>query len=150
MLLDRFAQDEDLLAKTKQSYQLYRSMKDALEEALHSDYNEDDLEFLTFQLNEIDDAQLQEEELEELEQEQKHMMAYEKLSSSAAQAVALLDEGTISSIYESYRLLHPLTEDETFTDAAAQLLDVYYALDEQCSRIRTHLEELEFDEAHFP
>ena len=79
-------------------------MKDALEEALHSDYNEDDLEFLTFQLNEIDEAQLQEEELEALEQEQKRMMAYEKLSSSASQAVALLDEGSVSSIYESYRL----------------------------------------------
>ena len=64
LLLDRFARDEDLLAKTKQSYHSYRSMKDALEEALHSDYNEDDLEFLTFQLNEIDEAQLQEEELE--------------------------------------------------------------------------------------
>lgn len=149
MLLDRFAQDEELLRKTKQSYQAYRSMKEALEEALHSDYNEDDLEFLTFQLNEIDDAQLQEEELAELEQEQKRMMAYEKLSSSAAQAVELLDEGSVSSIYESYRLLHTLHEDETFTDAAAQLLDVYYALDEQCSRIRTHLEELEFDEGRF-
>ena len=67
LLLDRFARDEDLLAKTKQSYHSYRSMKDALEEALHSDYNEDDLEFLTFQLNEIDEAQLQEEELEALE-----------------------------------------------------------------------------------
>ena len=149
LLLDRFARDEDLLAKTKQSYHSYRSMKDALEEALHSDYNEDDLEFLTFQLNEIDEAQLQEEELEALEQEQKRMMAYEKLSSSASQAVALLDEGSVSSIYESYRLLHALHEDETFTDAAAQLLDLYYALDEQCSRVRTHLEELEFDEGRF-
>ena len=98
-----------------------------IRDRLHSDYNEDDLEFLTFQLNEIDEAQLQEEELEALEQEQKRMMAYEKLSSSASQAVALLDEGSVSSIYESYRLLHALHEDETFTDAAAQLLDLYYA-----------------------
>ena len=149
MLLDRFAQDEELLQSTKASWQTYRSIKKELEEALHNDYNEDDLEFLTFQLNEIDDAQLQEDELEELEQEQKQMMAYEKLSSAASQAVELLDGDSVASIYECYRLLHPLQEDTVFPDAAAQLLDLYYALDEQCSRIRTHLEEMEFDEAHF-
>lgn len=149
MLLDRFAQDDALLAKTKQSYEDYRKLKEELQEALNSDYNEDDLDFLTFQLNEIDDAQLQKEELEELEQEQKRMMAFEKLSSNASQAIELLDQGSVAAIYEAYRLLHNLHEDEQFLAAGDQLLDLYYALDEQCSGLRSHLEELEFDEARF-
>ncbi len=149
MLLDRFAQNDDLLKDVKESYHLYDKLKKDFETALHQDYNEDDLEFLTFQLNEIDEASLQEGELEELEQEQKQMMSYEKNAETASSAIQLLDDNSISSIYEAYRLLNMIQDDEIFQTLSSQLLDAYYQIDDYCSQIKKHLEDMEFDEEHF-
>lgn len=149
MLLDRFAQNDDLLKDVKESYHVYDKLKKDFETALHQDYNEDDLEFLTFQLNEIDEAALQEDELEELEQEQKQMMGYEKNAETASSAIQLLDDNSISSIYEAYRLLNMIHDDEIFQTLSSQLLDAYYQIDDYCSQIKKHLEDMEFDEEHF-
>ena len=149
MLLDRFAQNDDLLKDVKESYHVYDKLKKDFETALHQDYNEDDLEFLTFQLNEIDEAALQEDELEELEQEQKQMMGYEKNAETASSAIQLLDDNSISSIYEAYRLLNMIHDDEIFQTLSSQLLDAYYQIDDYCSQIKKHLEDMEFDEEYF-
>ena len=58
---------DELLIRVKEAYQAYSEIAKQLQEALQSDYNEDDLEYLTYQLNEIDEADIKENELQELE-----------------------------------------------------------------------------------
>lgn len=148
-LLDTFAHHDDFVNAVKTTWKAYKQVADAMEAALHHDYNEEDLEFLTFQLNEIQDAAIAEGEVEELEEEQKRMMAFEKLKEHSQNALQLLEDGSIQHIYEAYRQLSSVHEDSFLEEAAQRLLDAYYQLDEECSSIRSHVEAMEFDEEHF-
>ena len=65
-LLDHYCDQNELLIRVKEAYQAYSEIAKQLQEALQSDYNEDDLEYLTYQLNEIDEADIKENELQEL------------------------------------------------------------------------------------
>ena len=64
-LLDRFLQQDALREDVRDTYRVFKKCDDELSQLLHADYSEDDLEFLTFQLNEIDEAMLKENELDE-------------------------------------------------------------------------------------
>ena len=102
-LLDRFLQQDALREDVRDTYRVFKKCDDELSQLLHEDYSEDDLEFLTFQLNAIDEAMLKENELDELEEELRHMMGYEKVSAGLHAAIQLLDEeeGGLPIIYEA-------------------------------------------------
>lgn len=148
-LLDGYCHQKALLDEVRNLYQEYQKIAMELEHALQNDYNEDDLDFLTYQLNEIEQADLKAGELEELEEEQKRLMAFEKISTALHQCIELLngDQGANPAIYESCRLLEPLIEDERLIDAHDKLLEVYYALDEQYQELYAYMDAMEFDEA---
>lgn len=150
-LLDGFCEDIALMQQVKQTFQIYKKVSDELEEALHADYNEDDLEFLTFQLNEIDDAMLVENELEELEDEQKKLMAFEKITTKITNALACLEgeKGSHAQLYEGYRELSSIHEDVRFASISEKLLDAYYVMEEQISEAKDYVEHMEYDEARF-
>lgn len=147
-LLDKYCHQEALKQSVKQCYHTYQQISAQLQQAYEQDYNEDDLEFLTYQLNEIDQAELKEGELEALEEELRMLMAYEKISSALHQCVDLLngDAGANPNLYEACRLLENLTEDEKLVQAHEKLLDSYYALDEQYQELYAYMEGMEFDE----
>ena len=42
-----------------------------------------------------------------------------------------------------------IQDDEIFQTLSSQLLDAYYQIDDYCSQIKKHLEDMEFDEEHF-
>ncbi|MFQ8582737.1 MAG: hypothetical protein ACLSA6_09525 [Holdemania massiliensis] len=56
-LLDQYLDEDELIAAVKEQFKTYHQLKDQLEEA-RSPKAEQDLEFLRFQLNEIEQAQL--------------------------------------------------------------------------------------------
>lgn len=147
-LLDGFLHADEVKESVKSSYQNYQSITKELQSALQNDYNEEDLEYLTFQIEEIDRADLKEHELEDLENEQKRMMAFEKISTNVRQSVELLngDAGANPSIYEACRLLESIHEDEAIIKAHDTILDLYYALEEQHSVLYDYLDTLEYDE----
>lgn len=147
-LLDSYCHEDVLKSDVKRLYLVYQDIKKALEDALQHEYNEDDLEFLTFQLNELIEADIKEGELEELLDEQKKLMAFEKISKNLQLAIDLLngDHGANSSIYQACRHLEPLHEDELLVKAHDRLLELYYGLNEQYGNLYTYVEQMEFDE----
>lgn len=148
-LLDNFCNEEALKQKVKERYLDYKHIYDELQLALHQDYNEDDLEFLTFQLNEIDEANIQEGELEELEDEQKRMQAFEKITAKVNGAVAYLEDGCSNALYDAYKEVHAIHEDDTFVGIAEKLLDAYYVIDENITVMKTYMDTMEYDEQRF-
>lgn len=76
--MDQYLDDEALLSSVKTQFKAYRQLKDQLEEA-RSPKAEQDLEFLRFQLNEIEQAQLKPGEDEELEAIERRIAAREKI-----------------------------------------------------------------------
>lgn len=150
-LLDRFCDVEELRLQTASSYHAYKTMKDELEAALREDYNEADLDFLTHQLNEIDEAAIAEDELLSLEEEQKRLMAFEKITQKANAALELLDDDQKGSnvIYNAYREVSLIHEDVFFEQVSEKLQDAYYMIDEQVTAIKDHMEHFDYDEDMF-
>lgn len=147
-LLDHYMDEQSLCQEVKERYHVYHTVTQELQAALSNDYNEDDLEFLTYQLNEIEAADLKEGELESLEETAKRYMAFEKISTALNQCLTLLngDQGANPAIYEACRLLENLNEDETLIQSHEKLLELYYALDEQYQQLYDYFDQMEYDE----
>lgn len=150
-LLDAFCKHEVMLDEVKHLYKLYKEYDDALTHALQNEYNEDDLDFLTFQLNEIDEANITEGELEEIEAEQKRMMSFEKLTTHLNQACELLDgtQGSNPALYNAYKELDAISDVEDTITMRDALLEAYYAIDDQLQQIRDYADSLEYDDQRF-
>lgn len=147
-LLDAYCAHVDLPNKVKHAYLAYKNISDTLEEALQSTYNVDDLEFLTFQLNELENADIKDGELEELQLEQRKMASFGKTSEHLNQAIEYLDgnQGSNPTLYEACRELESLDEDDALKAAYDTLLDAYYVVDEKLQELRSYMEAMEYDE----
>ena len=81
-LLDSFGGEE--LENVKHtyeiSYDLYKDLQKEVRKLENLTIDEDEIEFLKFQIGEIEDANLYEGELEELEEEKRRLSSFEKLS----------------------------------------------------------------------
>lgn len=147
-LLDNFVNELDLNAQVEKGYHAYKKVKDELEAALSSDYNEDDLEYLTFQLNEIDQAAVRQQELEALEDEQKRMLSFEKITSAVQLAITQMEQTGNPAVYETFKALQGL-QDEVPSRIASTLSDFYYQMEDMNSELHDYLDHLEYDEARF-
>jgi DNA repair protein RecN (Recombination protein N) len=147
-LLDRFVNEKDLLAVLKNAFQKYDSIRKDILNKKSSTLNEDDLEFLTFQINEIETSNLIEGEDLELEQKHKEMMAFEKIASHLGSALMLLDEtdGVTEKLYEAIRELRIITESERIIETTNSINSLYYELTDKIADLNQSKSLLNFDE----
>jgi DNA repair protein RecN (Recombination protein N) len=147
-LLDRFVNEKDLLAELKNAFQKYDSIRKDILNKKSSTLNEDDLEFLTFQINEIETSNLIEGEDLELEQKHKEMMAFEKIASHLGSALMLLDEtdGVTEKLYEAIRELRIITESERIIETTNSINSLYYELTDKIADLNQSKSLLNFDE----
>ncbi|MBA3072392.1 MAG: DNA repair protein RecN [Anaerolineae bacterium] len=152
-LLDRYAVTQAELAEYQASYKKLTGIRRELK-SLRDLENESArrMELLSFQVNEIEAAQLKEGEEEELDQERSRLANAESLSSSAQQALALLDEGlpdtssAVDLIGQASQLLASLARiDASQQDLAAQVEAVNAQLAEVNLDLRGYLDEIEFN-----
>jgi DNA repair protein RecN (Recombination protein N) len=152
-LLDRYAVTQAELAEYQASYKKLTGIRRELK-SLRDLENESArrMELLSFQVNEIEAAQLKEGEEEELDQERSRLANAESLSSSAQQALALLDEGlpdtssAVDLIGRASQLLASLARiDASQQDLAAQVETVNAQLAEVNLDLRGYLDEIEFN-----
>ena len=149
-LLDNFLQDTPLFDKVKLTYRAYAQCHEEYEKLLSSDYQENDLDFLTAQLNEIEDCAIEEDELDTLQEEVKQMLDYEKINASLSFALASLsnDAGALTKLYDaSHALNNAHTSDETLVAYTTELNDFYYEMEDFVERFKDYYHGLEFDEA---
>ena len=146
-LLDAF-QNEPLLLEVKEAYKDYKKVVDDLNDKLSHDLNPDELEYLQFQVKEIDDAQLELGEDEILEEKQKAMMAFEKNNTHLTSALSALDEGNNVSVrlHEAMRHLNALENLESSVTLADQLSNFYHEYNELFLGIQSLQDEIYFDE----
>ncbi len=146
-LLDAFHSD-DLLNVVKDAYKAYKKVSDDLADKQNNELNPDDLEFLQFQVKEIEDAQLEIGEDEVLEEKQKAMMAFEKNNTHLTAAINALDEGDNVSVrlHEALRHLNALENIEQSTQISDQLNNFYHEYNEMFSNIESMQDEIYFDE----
>lgn len=151
-LLDRYLGDQVLniqLSYTK-AYQEYREAKKRYDNLVEMPSDDEQLEFYEMRIREIDDADLQDGELDRLEDEKKKMSQYEKISASIRETLSLLenDRGALSLLYDADHLLQRI-DDETINPLRMGFEDIYYQLADLTEQLRDYGQNLVFDEYRY-
>ena len=145
-LLDNYAGLAEEKGKYREIYRDYRQTEDEYKELLNSQYDERELEYLKFSLEELTNAGLQPGEEEELKKKEKRYKDFEKISANLSKAIALYDEnGGIDEKF--YELAHILSgEDEEIREIGQNLNDLYYSLQDQIEKLKQIYSHMDSDD----
>ena len=101
-LLDEYCHIDDLLNECKLVYKSYKEALDNYNDCLNGELNED-VDFLRYQLNEIEEADISEEKVDEYQDELKNLNNFEKLNENLSQCYDLLsgNNQTLEILYEA-------------------------------------------------
>lgn len=143
--------DEHLKLQVKTLYHAYKKAQDAYHALQSSVLNEKDLDFVRFQLSEITAFNPSNEDYELCEAEIKRMSAYEKLVSKTNQVLEFLDSdnGVLSSLYQSTKLLQTCHEDEMLINTSHSLHEAYVIVEDVRATLFDRYHEFSFDQDTF-
>ena len=107
-LLDRFAGCEPLKEEVRSLYKAYSAINNEYAKAEAETFSDDALEYATIQYNEINDACIQENELEDLAHRIKEVTLSEKNLNDLNQTIYTLDKegGLLDSLYMIKKSIH--------------------------------------------
>jgi DNA repair protein RecN (Recombination protein N) len=147
-LLDEFIGDNALFTVVKEKFNAWNALVAEVNEKSSNEYNVDDLDFLNFQIREIETFNPSQEDFDALEQKQRQLMAFEKISKLANSSLNLLDEseGVKEKLFESFRSLSACVEDDVLIRIGTQLESLYYQIEDITEELSHHLSSLEFSE----
>ena len=146
-LLDEYCQIDDELNKCKIAYKEYRNALNEYEDALNNELN-DDIDFLKYQLNEIEKADISEDKVNEYTSELKDLDNFEKINENLNKAYDLLNGNhqVLESLYSVIKTIENLREFDWCDSLITSLNDYYYGLEELASTINDRINSLDYDE----
>ena len=132
----------------KEKYQRYLEIKRELK-ANYGDEKERErkLDLLRYQVNEIEEANLKEDEEEKLEEKRKIMFNSEKISKNLNEADIAIGENSIDSLNTAIRALEKIENiDNVYEKISSDLKSIYYELQEISRDISSYKDDVYFDE----
>lgn len=147
-LLDEYVNDSDKLLKVKQLYKQYTTIKKERETFEKEEANPKDLDYLMYQLNEMESITISEEGLKDLEDTIKEMSMFEKTSASLREALSYMDTCKYENLYDAGKLLSE-NDNETIVKIQEEIMNAYYLIDEQKEILSNYLNSMDFDEREF-
>jgi DNA repair protein RecN (Recombination protein N) len=146
--LDEYIGDNALFAVVKEKFEAWNALVLEVNEKSSNEYNVDDLDFLNFQIKEIESFNPSQDDFDALEKKQRQLMAFEKISRFANSSLNLLDEsdGIKEKLFESFRSLSNCVEDGELIHLSSQLESLYYQIEDITEELNHHLSMLEFSE----
>ena len=147
-LLDEFIGENEMFETVREKYKEWNALVLEVNEKSSNEYNISDLDYLNFQIQEIESFNPSQGDFDALEQKQRQLMAFEKISKLANASMDLLDEsdGVKEKLFESFKSLSGCHEDSTLMDMSSQLESLYYQLEDIAEELNHHLSTLEFSE----
>lgn len=149
-VVDIIAQDADQLKVYHKEYYAYRKAKELLEE-LKAEIakNRENEEFMRFQHKELDDANLQEGELEQLEQEAETLSHSEDIKTALYEADSALSGENDSILDKLKNATHQLENVcdvyPSMADVAGRMQSSYIELKDIAQEISSSVDHVEFD-----
>ncbi|MBQ3295106.1 MAG: DNA repair protein RecN [Erysipelotrichaceae bacterium] len=135
-LLDKYLNDPELLDQYEQEFKNYTQALGEYEELANNTYNEADLDYLKFDLKEIEDADIRQDEEEELQEKERRYKDAEKYLSVLNEAKEIYDgqEGIKERLSYLYKNL-------TLNDQAIEMIrdrieELYFSLDEEMDKLK--------------
>lgn len=149
-VLDVLAGNKGRLLAYKEVYDEYISLHhrlDTLKEELEKSRRDED--WLRFQLNELESANLKEGEQEELEQEEQQLSHSEEIQAALYGAATAIDSdgnSLLHTLKEATAMLGRVSAHYTPAEELAERLDsCYIELKDCCSELQQHAERVHFD-----
>lgn len=123
------------LDEYKNAYSAYLKVLAEYNDLLNNTYNERDIEFFKYDLEELENANLKLNEVEELEELEKKLKDKEKYTSLLDKSLSIYndDGGLKENFYELINCLN--IDDDSIINIKEQLNDLYYSLDEQMDKL---------------
>ena len=149
-VVDIIAQDADQLKVYQKEYDAYRKAKELLEE-LKTEIakNRENEEFMRFQHKELDDANLQEGELEQLEQEAETLSHSEDIKTALFEADNALsgeDDSILDKLKNATHQLENICDVyPSMADVAGRMQSSYIELKDIAQEISSSVDHVEFD-----
>lgn len=140
-LLDSYAKTMDLKASVKEAYVKYSNVLHELETLKNEEFSDAELEFLTTQLDEIENANIQEDELDALNDQIHEATSWYKNSEDLSSCLYEIDKenGALDSLYTLYK---QASKSPILNDYEESFKNLYYSLqgvDEELKHVRdTH------------
>lgn len=140
-LLDSYAKTMDLKASVKEAYVKYSNVLHELETLKNEEFSDAELEFLTTQLDEIENANIQEDELDALNDQIHEATSWYKNSEDLSSCLYEIDKenGALDSLYTLYK---QASKSPILSDYEELFKNLYYSLqsvDEELKHMRdTH------------
>lgn len=145
-LLDSYISNKELFAKYQIAYQNYQSAIKELKDFENNGHSEAEIDFLSFQLNEIRNAKLSTDEEEELENYEKIYKSSEKYLTALQRSNELYagSGGIKEKLYETIHLLD--FDDSSIKNAFESIEAAYYSLEEAMDDVNAFFERLSQNE----
>lgn len=140
-LLDSYAKTMDLKASVKEAYVKYSNVLHELETLKNEEFSDAELEFLTAQLDEIENVNIQEDELDALNDQIHAATSWYKNSEDLSSCLYEIDKenGALDSLYTLYK---QASKSPILNDYEESFKNLYYSLqsvDEELKHMRdTH------------
>ena len=144
-LLDQFVNNKELLEKTQSAFRRYDSLVRERDEALESDYNENDLEYFRYELSEIEDAHLREGEEDELQEKEKQYKAV-KSSFEKLDAIFSIYTPMSDQFYELNHLVQSLKADAHVEEVQNAVNDAFYTLSDAMETLQSMMDSMNISE----
>ena len=149
-LLDDYSQSEIQILKEEYS-ELYEKYKELIIE-LKKNYGDDKekerkLNLLSYEVNEIEEANLKVGEEEELEEKKTKIVNAEKIYSNIAEAGQLFKDVIVDNINKAARNVEKIEGfDKNYEEVLQRIKSVYYDVEEISNDLSSYIEDIEFDE----
>ncbi|MBA5764196.1 DNA repair protein RecN [Vibrio sp. 404] len=150
-MLDQYAGHLNLLKNTRNAYQTWRQADNNLKQLReNSAQNQAQKQLLEYQIKELNELSLGEEEYEELEQEHKRLSNSGELASTCQQAIELIYEGeevnALGILQSANHSLIQLAElDETLAELPNMLAEAIIQIEEANNELRNYLDNIDVD-----
>lgn len=138
-LLDKYSKIDDLLCKYKIQYSKYYQLLQEYNNLLNNTYNENDIEFIKFNLNELLDAKLDVNEENDLIEKEKRFKSQEKYLTILNNSLSLYenDGGIKDSIKMLIKELN--INDDDINIIKESINNSYYAINDEIDKLKNIL-----------
>ena len=108
---------------------------------------DEDIDYLKFQLNEIEEINLEEDEIENLELELDRIKKFHKITSSVNSVLEIMngEKGVLELLYDAKRELGNISDDPTFSEDYNNLESLYSTSYDVFERINDNFSNLDID-----
>lgn len=146
LLLDRYLHLEEKVQKVSEAYAEYRKLQQQKEKALQETYNENDLEYFRYQIQEILSADLKPQEDEELEAREKTYRSLRDSMEKLNTIDSLYSQSVSENLYQIKKSMDSLKDFDGLDTLQEQFNDAYYSLTDAIESLLQKKEEMSLTE----